>query len=88
MSEKPSVSKPISVSFVDKKDLYRSYMPFVNGGAIFIPTTDRIYQKIGLKVFVLMKIKDEKTGTSQSKPFSGTVVWINYSGVKDRKSVV
>lgn len=75
-----SVSKPISISFVDKRELYRSYMSFIQGGAIFIPTVDKIYQKIGLKVFVLMKIKDDKTGQLQTKPFTGTVVWINYSG--------
>ena len=77
MSE--SSSKPLTVTFNEIKELYRSYMPLIKGGGLFIPTTDDIY-KISNKVFVIIKIKDEKTQTLVTKTFSGIVVWLTTSG--------
>lgn len=79
-SNSSSITKPLTVTFNDKKELYKSYMPFIKGGAIFIPTDDKIYQRVGTKVFVIMKIKDEKKQQSYNKPFSGIIIWITATG--------
>jgi len=75
-----SASKPLTITFNDKKELYKSYMGFVKNGAIFLPTLDPMFFRLGLKVFVIMKIKDEKTQNVVNKTFAGIVIWITPSG--------
>ena len=53
----------------DKKQLYRSYMPFISNGGLFIPTK-RMY-KMGEEVFLLLVLMDE----TERLPIAGTVVW-------------
>lgn len=62
-----------SVFFVNIKDenqLYHQYMPYINGGALFI-LTDHDY-KLGDEVFLLVKLLDEK----EKYTVAGEVVWI------------
>ncbi len=79
MSESTN-SRPLTLIFNDKKELYKSYMPFIKGGGVFIPNHDIASYKMSNKVFVIMKIKDDKSPTPVSKTFTGIVVWISPSG--------
>lgn len=54
----------------DALELYKAYMPFVLGGAIFIKTTE--CAKLGERVTVTLKIPQEATPNT----FEGSVVWI------------
>lgn len=80
MSDSNTNSRPLTITFNDKKELYKSYMSFIKGGGVFIPNHDTASYKMNNKVFVIMKIKDEKTQLPVSKTFTGLVVWISPSG--------
>lgn len=58
------------VNINTKGELYQSYMPFINGGAIFIQT-DKEYS-LGDEVFMLAKLMDE----TEKFPAAGEVVWV------------
>lgn len=58
-----------TLAIKDKKQLYKSYMPFVTGGGLFIPTK-RMY-KMGEEVFMLLVLMDE----TERMPIAGTVIW-------------
>ena len=60
----------IPLTIKDKDTLYRSYMPFLNEGGLFIPT-HRQYE-LGDEVFVILTLLDEK----QKYPITGRVVWV------------
>lgn len=77
----PSVIlKPQMLSITSKAELYRCYMSFIKGGALFIPFNDDITPaKInpGQKMFIILNLMDSK----QKIPINGKVVWINRSGM-------
>lgn len=60
----------LSVTMDDVAVLHAAYMPFVNGGGIFIPTTPR--HELGDEVFVLLGLP----GDPNRIPVAGRVVWI------------
>lgn len=62
----------IQVNIADKATLQASYMPFVQGGALFVPTKQAV--KMGQEVFVLATLPDQ----TQKIPLTGKVVWISY----------
>jgi len=62
----------ISLSIKDKAMLHSSYMPFVKGGGIFIPTEKTF--ELGDEVFLLLTILDDP----ERFAITGKVVWINY----------
>jgi type IV pilus assembly protein PilZ len=62
----------ISLAIKDKAMLHSSYMPFVKGGGIFIPT-ERAFE-LGDEVFLLLTILDDP----ERFAITGKVVWINY----------
>lgn len=57
----------------DKMDLYKSYMPFVKNGGVYV-TTAQPYS-IGTQVFLLAKLPD----TNERFPIVGEIVWVNRS---------
>lgn len=70
MAEQPKPNQSVlSFSLKDKNSLYASYMPFVQGGGIFIPTT-REYE-MGQEVFLLLNLMNE----TERLPINGKVVW-------------
>ncbi len=71
-----SVNRPINVSIPDKKELLRSYMPFVKSAGIFIPIQNEHEYEIGQKVFIILTLPEEKS----KKTISGKVVWLNKFG--------
>lgn len=71
MSIVPRISHGIlSLTIESKDDLYKSYMPFISGGGLFIPT-DQSYQ-LGEEVFALVTLMDEPNKV----PVTGKVIWV------------
>jgi type IV pilus assembly protein PilZ len=62
----------ISLAIKDKVMLHSSYMPFVKGGGIFIPT-EKSFEP-GDEVFMLLTLLEEP----ERFAITGKVVWINY----------
>jgi type IV pilus assembly protein PilZ len=58
-----------NLAIKDKKLLYKSYMPFITHGGLFIPTK-RMY-KMGEEVLLLLTLMDEP----ERLPIAGTVIW-------------
>ena len=46
----------LSLSIKDRHALYKSYMPFVTGGGLFVPSTKRF--SLGDEVFLLLTLPD------------------------------
>ena len=59
--------------------LHAAYMPFVDSGALFVPTS-RQYE-LGDQVFVVVDLLDEP----DRLPFTGTVVWISPANAQSGK---
>ena len=57
------------VNIKDKLELYNLYMPFIEGGALFIKT-DKVYH-LSDEVFLLVKLLEEP----EKYPIAGRVVW-------------
>jgi type IV pilus assembly protein PilZ len=73
MSESTTAPAPrqagvLTLSIKDKAALYASYMPFITGGGLFVPT-NREYD-LGQEVFVLLVMED-----AERLPIAGKVVW-------------
>ncbi|MGA9698101.1 MAG: PilZ domain-containing protein [Acinetobacter sp.] len=67
----PRMGGIIQANIPDKDTLYASYMPFVAGGGLFIPTTQPV--KLGEEVFVLATLPEQ----SQKIPLTGKVIRIS-----------
>ena len=68
----PRMGGIIQVNIPDRDTLYASYMPYVVGGGLFVPTKQPI--KLGEEVFVLATLPEQ----SQKIPLTGKVIWISY----------
>lgn len=68
----------IQANIIDKDILYQSYMPYVTGGGLFIPSKQSV--KMGEEVFVLATLPEQ----SQKIPLTGKVIWISHkqNGIK------
>ena len=68
----------IQANILDKDMLYQSYMPYVAGGGLFIPSKQPV--KMGEEVFVLVTLPEQ----SQKIPLTGKVIWISHkqNGIK------
>lgn len=64
----------LQLDLSDRSRLYMAYMPFVQGGGIFVPTEGKY--KLGDEVFVLVRLPD----SSEFKGVAGKVVWITPHG--------
>jgi len=69
----------LSLTIKDKAVLYAAYMPFVQGGGLFIPTNKKY--KLGDEVFMLLSLMDDPAKI----PIAGTVVWITPVGAHNNK---
>jgi type IV pilus assembly protein PilZ len=70
----------LSLTIKDKAVLYAAYMPFVQGGGLFIPT-NKAY-KLGDEVFMLLTLMDE----AEKLPLAGKVVWITPKGAQGNRT--
>jgi type IV pilus assembly protein PilZ len=64
----------LSLSIKDKQALYRSYMPFVQGGGLFVPSNKQF--QLGDEVFLLLTVME----LEERLPIPGKVVWITPQG--------
>ncbi|MFV1974080.1 MAG: PilZ domain-containing protein [Thiohalobacterales bacterium] len=70
----------LSLTIKDKSALYAAYMPFINGGGLFIPTKKNY--KLGDEVFMLLTLMDE----SEKIPVAGKIVWITPVGAQGNRA--
>jgi type IV pilus assembly protein PilZ len=66
----------LAVKIKDKASLYASYMPFIKGGALFIPTTQMYH--LNDEVTVILQFMEEPDQLT----FKGKVVWITPRGAQ------
>jgi type IV pilus assembly protein PilZ len=66
----------LSLTIKDKSALYAAYMPFIEGGGIFVPS-NKPY-KLGDEVFMLLSLMDSK----EKIPVAGNVVWVTPAGAQ------
>lgn len=64
----------LSLAIKDRQALYRSYMPFVQGGGLFVPSTKKF--ELGDEVFLLLTVMEFE----ERLPIPGKVVWITPQG--------
>jgi type IV pilus assembly protein PilZ len=62
-----------------KEDLYRSYMPYISQGGLFVPTAD--HYELGEEVFLVLSLM----GEPDKIPVTGKVVWITPPGAQGGK---
>ena len=70
----------LSLTIKDKSALYAAYMPFINGGGLFIPTK-KSYQ-LGDEVFMLLTLMDEQ----EKIPVAGRIIWITPVGAQGNRA--
>jgi type IV pilus assembly protein PilZ len=70
----------LSLTIKDKSALYAAYMPFINGGGLFIPTKKDY--KLGDEVFMLLTLMDE----AEKIPVAGRIVWITPVGAQGNRA--
>ena len=73
---KGGMSGILSLTIKDSSSLYASYMPYISGGGLFIPTS-RSYQ-LGDEVFIRLTLMDE----SEKIPVPGKVIWVTPIGAQ------
>ncbi|MFZ3043438.1 MAG: PilZ domain-containing protein [Thiobacillus sp.] len=64
----------LSLSIKERSALFATYMPFIKGGGLFIPT-NKSY-KMGEEVFMLLTLMEDPA----KLPVSGKVVWLTPTG--------
>ena len=70
----------LSLTIKDKAVLYAAFMPFINGGGLFIPTNK--HYKLGAEVFILLSLMEEP----EKLPIAGKVVWITPKGAQGSRA--
>jgi len=82
LMNKPAAARPgvLSLNINSKSALYAAYMPFINHGGIFVPTT-RDY-KLGDEVFMLLQLMEDPT----KHAVAGKVIWITPAGAQGGKT--
>ncbi len=70
----------LSLTIKDKAVLYAAYMPFIEHGGLFIPTSKQ-YQ-LGDEVFMLLNLMDEP----EKIPVAGKVVWLTPKGAQSNRA--
>jgi type IV pilus assembly protein PilZ len=70
----------LSLTIRDKSALYAAYMPFINGGGLFIPTKKSY--RLGEEVFMLLTLMDE----TEKIPVAGKIVWITPTGAQGTRA--
>lgn len=64
----------LNLALKDLNELYACFMPFIDGGGLFIRT--RKEYRLGDQIFVLLDLLDEPEKT----PLTGEIVWITPVG--------
>ena len=69
----------LSLAIKDKAQLYSSYMSYVSGGGLFIPTKKNY--ALGDEVFLLLTLP----GETAKMPVAGKIIWITPPGAQGGK---
>ena len=69
----------LSLTINDRQALYRSYMPFISGGGLFVPSTKKF--NLGDEVFLLLTVMEFE----ERLPIPGKVVWITPQGASGNR---
>ena len=69
----------LSLAIKDQGALYNAYMPFVQNGGLFVPTTKKY--SIGDEVFLLLSLVEE----GERLPVAGKVIWVTPSGASGNR---
>lgn len=69
----------LSLSIKDRNTLYSAYMPFVQGGGLFVQSTKRY--SLGDEVFLLLTIME----LEERLPIPGKVVWVTPAGAQGNR---
>ena len=70
----------LSLSIKEKSALFAAYMPFINGGGLFIPTSKSY--KMCEEVFMLLTLMEDPS----KLPVSGKVVWVTPTGAHGNRT--
>lgn len=65
----------ITCNIADIATLYSSYLPFVENGGLFIPSTRQ--HNMGDEVFVAVTLPE----SSERFPLNGKIVWLNHRSI-------
>lgn len=69
----------LSLSIQDRQALFRSYMTFIAGGGLFVPSTKEF--RLGDEVFLLLTVMEFE----ERIPIPGKVVWITPKGASGNR---
>jgi type IV pilus assembly protein PilZ len=72
-------SSVMSLAIREKAALYASYMRFIDGGGLFIPTTRKA--QLGDEIYAILSLMDDPNKV----PIPGKVCWITPAGVPGRQ---
>jgi type IV pilus assembly protein PilZ len=75
----PGRPKVMSITIRDRKTLHAAYMPFLQSGGIFVPSSGSY--KMGDEVFLLLKLVDSAENIS----IPGKVVWLTPEGAMSHR---
>jgi type IV pilus assembly protein PilZ len=80
-STAPAAPRPsvVQLAIKEKAALYAAYMPFVDNGGLFVPTTRTA--NIGDDIYLIVSLMDDPARDS----VSSKVVWITPAGVNGRQ---
>lgn len=70
----------LSLSIKERSALFAAYMPFIEGGGLFIPTSKQY--RMGEEIFMLLTLMDDPA----KLPVSGKVVWVTPAGAHGSRS--
>ncbi len=78
----PAVGRPsvLSLPIKEKSALYAAYMPFLQNGGIFVPSTKQY--KIGDEIYLILTLMDDPT----KYPIAGKIAWITPPGANNNKA--
>lgn len=74
----PRMGGLLQVNITDRATLQASYMPFVQGGGLFVPSRQEV--KMGEEVFVLATLPNQ----AQKIPLTGKVIWLSHKQVGNK----
>lgn len=69
----------VQLAIREKAALYAAYMPFIDGGGLFVPTTRAV--SLGDEIYLILTLMDDPNKLS----VTGKVVWITPAGTSGRQ---
>lgn len=69
----------VQLAIKERAALYAAYMPFIDGGGLFVPTTRAA--NLGDEIYLILQLVDEPA----KFPVTGKVVWITPAGTPGRQ---